>query len=192
MGYMMYMEFDLHIAAIKVDEAERVFRKALNDNGCSGRGDAEKYPLAWLITEWLGEDDSIATEEKPNPLVALASLQTRGDINVDGGSHRKWRNQEELLQALAPYVTAGGTVRCDGEDDYRGGYSFDGKGIEEWTEEYVTDSQLKTFDDNAKRLTEAEELLTELRVFLDEDYLTKKIDEFLNQSTSAELVSKET
>lgn len=190
MGYMMYMEFDFHITATKVDEAERVFRKALKDNGCNYRED-EQLPLAELINEWFG-DDEIAVEEKPNPLVSLASLQTRGDINVNSGSHRKWRNQEELLQALAPYVTAGGTVRCDGEDDYRGGYSFDGKGIEEWTEEYVTDSQLKTFDDNAKRLTEAEELLTELRVFLDEDYLTKKIDEFLNQSTSPELVSKET
>jgi hypothetical protein len=151
MGYQADFGFDITILAKHVEAAEVVAREHLrkefgNQVTEDGKDISNVFRYAW------GQDLEVH-EESPAPLLALASGSTRGDIRISGYVNKKWRDWEEpLMDELAPFIEAGGIIRIDGEDDYRGGWSFDGKTSNEWSEVYIDTADLKKLEEQAKEL----------------------------------------
>lgn len=191
MGYEATFGFDLVIPAAEVEKMEHeYFRVYLEDDDPGYKpGDfCKHFNDAW--------GDYLAEEDKPVPLMALASGTTRGAIHITGYAHKKWRDWEEpLLESIAPYIQAGGTVEILGEDNYKTNWEFDGECMVREDEEYIRVSARQELEAKEKeleivkaRLERAEGLLTEhLRIApLYGNGLTKgkhnqKIKEFLEE-----------
>jgi hypothetical protein len=115
MGYYADFGFDMAIPAEKVEAAEKALIQHMEETGHWALTHAEEQTISFLFNESWG--DNIAQEEKPNPLIALATLNSRGRVTFNEWTHKKWRSwEEDMLDVLAPFIEDGGTVTFKGED----------------------------------------------------------------------------
>lgn len=162
MSYEATFDFDLCVPAAKVAAMEKEFFRVLREDD-----EPEFTPGSFCkeFNEHWGE--GLAEEEDPAPLMALASESARGNIYISGVAYKKWRSWEEsMMESIAEFIQDGGTVSIDGEDDYRGGWEFDGECMSEWAEEYIhterreeLEGKEKELEEVKARLEQAEELL---------------------------------
>jgi len=190
MGYHGEFGFNIVIPAKHVEEAEQVLYKQLGL--LDGQVETPKEGgFCDVFNEHWGDtwsDEPYAEERKPSPLHALADGQFRGEITIFGHTTKKWRDWEQpLVEALAPYVEAGGTISVKGEDwECASIWAFDGKTVV--VDEYTPTStkELEELRAKAERLKEAEAMLGELRYAFSRDpskeerKVIKNIENFLS------------
>ncbi|HUW11069.1 MAG TPA: hypothetical protein VM537_15165, partial [Anaerolineae bacterium] len=149
--------------------------------------------------EQWGEE--MASEDVPNPLLALASGSARGDIYISGGVNRNWRDWEEpMMELLAPFIQAGGSVSIDGEDSFRTNWVFDGECMTRDDEEYICCSRLQELEAKEKeleivkaRLAKAGEMLANhARAFrsLNIKSVAQEIEDFLKETPALEQLAE--
>jgi len=173
MGYEASFDFDLRIPAAKVEEMEKAYFLHEERTVSPIHRESSSFYKQCGFCEHFNDQwgDVVASEETPAPLEALASGTTRGDIFIMGCVSKRWRDWEEkTLEALAPFIQAGGTVGITGEDDYHGGWEFDGETMSSWDEESVKCSRVR-------ELEAKEQELAELKAFLQEVALSHPGDE---------------
>lgn len=124
MGYEATFGFDLIIPAEFVVQAEEALRAELTGGQIMPDSDrAEAAGFCEMFNDAWGE--TLAVEQKPQPLMSLATLAARGDITIDGYAYKKWRSWEEgTMDVLAPFITEGGTVDIEGEDGEASKWEF--------------------------------------------------------------------
>jgi len=191
MGYDADFSFDFTIPSAKVDQAEKALLAHIAN---SSKSDNPNYDnLDWILTEtdsktlaalfnaaWHAD---VAFEQEIAPLVALATLSTRGDIVFSDYVSKSWREYEEpILDVLAPFVEDGGTVRYKGEDfDCEQVWTFK-DGVRRAPINDVFDKA--TVEETLAKLKRALSLLTDAVTFCGEDSaLTKMIQPFLDEQS---------
>jgi hypothetical protein len=156
MGYEASFSFDLRISADKVEEMEQAYFKAQKKTDYRPGDFCEHFNSEW--------GDGLAHEEAPVPLEALASGSTRGNILIIYSTFKKWRSWEEpMMESIAEFVDAGGSVEIHGEDAYKTNWCFDGECMTVEDEESIRCWRLRELEAKEKELEELKLFLESVR-----------------------------